>query len=92
MPHFLDNHDMDRFLFIAEGDREALRRAAEAQLSLPGPAVIYYGTEVALEQRVSTRNRGGLDNNRVPMAWGRAQDDGVYAFYRELIARRKAGA
>ncbi|MBC8330569.1 MAG: alpha-amylase, partial [Anaerolineae bacterium] len=48
MPTFLDNHDMDRFLLIAGGDKDALKRAAAAQMKLPGPPIIYYGTEVGL--------------------------------------------
>ena len=58
MPTFLDNHDMDRFLYLAGGDKSALRRAAAAQMRLPGPPIIYYGTEVGLSQARSTKEGG----------------------------------
>ena len=45
------------------------------------------GTEVGLNQRVSTRE-AGLHASRVPMAWGEAQDRELLAFYRQLIRAR----
>jgi cyclomaltodextrinase / maltogenic alpha-amylase / neopullulanase len=88
MPTFIDNHDMDRFLFIAGGDRDALRRAVTAQMRLPGPPIIYYGTEVGLEQKVSKTPALGLDVCRLPMRWD-AQDRDLFAFYREIIRERR---
>ena len=90
MPTFVDNHDMDRFLFVAKGDKEALRRAVSVQMRLPGPPVIYYGTEVGLEQTVSKTPALGLDVCRVPMEWGGGQDRDLFAFYREQIRERQA--
>jgi cyclomaltodextrinase / maltogenic alpha-amylase / neopullulanase len=92
MPTFVDNHDMDRFLFAAKGDKEALRRAVEVQMRLPGPPVIYYGTEVGLEQRLAKTPALGLDVCRVPMEWGTGQDRDLYAFYQEQIRERRARA
>lgn len=89
MPTFVDNHDMDRFLFIAGNDKEALRRAAEAQMRLPGPPIIYYGTEVGLEQRFSKEAGLGLEVSRVPMVWDSRQDRELLAFYRKLIRQRR---
>ena len=74
LPTFLDNHDMDRFLFLAGGDKETLRRAAALQMRLPGPPIIYYGTEVGLSQSESTRDGKGLQVSRTPMVWGDQQD------------------
>jgi len=88
MPTFIDNHDMDRFLFLAGGDKEALRRAAAAQMRLPGPPIIYYGTEVGLSQAVSTRNHG-LHLCRTPMVWGDELDRDLLAYYQSLIQQRK---
>ncbi|MEX2143168.1 MAG: alpha-amylase family glycosyl hydrolase, partial [Anaerolineales bacterium] len=48
LPTFLDNHDMKRFLYIAGEDKQKLRMAAELQFKLPGPPIIYYGTEVGM--------------------------------------------
>ncbi len=90
MPTFIDNHDMDRFLFLARGDKEALRRAAAAQMRLPGPPIVYYGTEVGLEQTVSKTPALGLDVCRVPMQWDGGPDRSLFAFYQELIRERRA--
>jgi len=87
-PTFLDNHDMDRFLFIAGGDKAKLRRAAATQMRLPAPPVIYYGTEVGLSQREDTQT-GGLDVSRLPMLWGDEQDTDLLDFYRDLIHTRR---
>ena len=87
MPTFLDNHDTDRFLFLAGGDGDALRRAAAVQMRLPGPPIIFYGTEVGLIQRRSTRD-GGLHLSREPMVWGHGQDQELLAWYKRLIRER----
>lgn len=89
MPTFIDNHDMDRFLFLAGGDKQALRRAAAVQMRLPGPPIIYYGTEAGLSQWRSTREGMGLHVCRVPMAWGDEQDKELLAYYKELIRERR---
>jgi cyclomaltodextrinase len=88
MPTFLDNHDMDRFLFLAGGDKEALLRAAAVQMRLPGPPIIYYGTEVGLSQEVSIQEGRGMHINRVPMAWGDEQDRELLETYKHLVRRR----
>lgn len=88
-PTFIDNHDMDRFLFAANGDKAALRRAVAAQMRLPGPPIIYYGTEVGLSQRKSKTDGFGLEASREPMPWGGEQDADLLAFYRDLIRKRK---
>ncbi len=90
MPTFLDNHDMDRFLFLAGGDKDALRHAAAVQMRQPGPPIIYQGTEIGLQQRLSKDAGVGLEVNRVPMVWGTEQDRSLFAFYRDLIRARRA--
>lgn len=86
LPSFLDNHDMNRFLWLARGDVARLRVAALAQFLLPGPPVIYYGTEVGLGQR---RAVGQLEEARLPMP-ARGEGDGTLrAFYRDLIRLRR---
>ncbi|MCB0036521.1 MAG: hypothetical protein KDE51_20960, partial [Anaerolineales bacterium] len=42
---FLDNHDMNRFLFMANQDIERLKMAAVVQFTLTPTPTIYYGTE-----------------------------------------------
>ncbi len=88
MPTFIDNHDMDRFLFLSGGDKEALRRAAAVQMSFPNPPVIYYGTEVGITQAVSGQDGFGMHVNRVPMIWGDDQDTDLFTYYKGLIAQR----
>jgi glycosidase len=86
MPSFLDNHDMNRFLWLAGGDTRRLRTAALVQFLLPGPPVIYYGTEVGLSQR---RGLGHLEEARLPMPERAEWDVGLRDFYRELIRVRR---
>lgn len=89
MPTFIDNHDMDRFLFLAKGDTSALKRAAAFQMRQPGPPVVYYGTEVGLNQKLSIREGHGMHINRLPMIWGQEQDQDLLEYYRELIRARQ---
>jgi glycosidase len=88
MPTFIDNHDMDRFISIAGGDKEAVRRAAKAQMQMPSPPIIYYGTEVGLNQTLRMRDGHGMHVNRVPMVWDERQDREMFVFYQDLIQER----
>lgn len=88
LPTFLDNHDMNRFLFVVKGDKEALKRAATAQMKLPNPPIIYYGTEVGLSQDADVSN-SGLEESRLPMPWGEDQDADLLEFYKGIIAERQ---
>jgi cyclomaltodextrinase len=85
---FIDNHDMDRFLFVAGENKEVLRRVATIQMQLPGPPIIYYGTEIGLSQRVSKSSETGLEANRIAMAWDDRQDRDLLAYYQEIIGER----
>ncbi len=89
LPTFLDNHDMDRFLFAANGDINALKRAAAAQMRLPQPPVIYYGTEVGLSQESGRKDGWGLEVSRLPMLWGDMQNRDLLAYYQKLVAERR---
>ncbi len=85
-PTFLDNHDMNRFLWSAGGDRRKLRMAALFQFCLPSPPVIYYGTETGLSQRKTV---GRLEEARLPMNWDELPNNDLLSFYKSLIAFRK---
>jgi hypothetical protein len=87
MPAFLDNHDMDRFLYVAQGDTGALREAFAYLLTLRNPPVIYYGTEVGLSHDKGTRE-GGLEVGRVPMPWDTRHDRALFNFFADLIHTR----
>ena len=88
LPSFLDNHDLDRFLFAARGDRARLMQAAELQFRQDQPPIIYYGTEAGLTQdRPIAGQDGDLEARRM-MPWGHG-DAELLRFYTELIRRRK---
>ncbi len=90
-PSFLDNHDMNRFLWLAKGDARKLKLAALCQFTLGGAPVIYYGTEVGLSQERDMRQGGWAihEEARLPMLWGQQQDEELLGFYRELCALRQ---
>jgi len=91
-PSFLDNHDMNRFLWVAGGDMSKLRLAALCQFTLVGAPVIYYGSEVGLSQHndVMQNGRAIHEEARLPMIWGTEQDRDLLAYYKGLIALRNA--
>jgi glycosidase len=86
LPSFLDNHDMNRFLWLVEGDKRRLKLAAFCQFTLPQPPILYYGTEVGLSQRAGV---GRLEEARLPMPWDDRQDQELLAFFQALIAFRQ---
>jgi cyclomaltodextrinase / maltogenic alpha-amylase / neopullulanase len=93
LPSFLDNHDMNRFAWVARGDLRRLKLAALCQFTLPHPPIMYYGSEVGLSQHDDVRapgDRGGLEQSRLPMPWGAGQHQALYRYYQQLIALRRA--
>jgi len=93
-PSFLDNHDMNRFLWVADNDKRRLRLAALCQFTLSGAPVVYYGTEVGLSQErdVGQHGRAIHEEARLPMPWGDAQDSALYAFYSRLSQIRSGAS
>jgi cyclomaltodextrinase / maltogenic alpha-amylase / neopullulanase len=89
LPSFLDNHDMNRFSWIVQGDTRRLKLAALCQFSLPQPPIIYYGTEVGLSQRQAV---GALEESRLPMKWDSTQDKDLLEFFRHLIRIRQSNS
>jgi glycosidase len=83
---------MNRFLWVARSDLRKLRLAALCQFTLIGAPVVYYGTEVGLSQHndVMQQGRAIHEEARLPMIWGTEQDRDLFAFYKGLIALRKA--
>jgi cyclomaltodextrinase / maltogenic alpha-amylase / neopullulanase len=91
-PSFLDNHDMNRFLWLAGNDKRKLKLAALCQFTLAGPPVVYYGTEVGLSQKRDIAwpdGRHVMEESRAPMVWGEAQDGELRDYYRWLIHFRR---
>lgn len=93
-PSFLDNHDMDRFLFAAGGDKRKLKLAALCLFTLIGPPIVYYGTEVGVSQErfINAPSGRGMPEARLPMLWGEDQDQDLKAAYRWLINLRRQHA
>ncbi len=86
-PAFLDNHDMNRFLWVAGNDKQRLRLAAGLLFAFGGTPILYYGTEVGLSQ---PRGKGPhREESRHPMLWGEQQDAELLAYFRRLIAFRR---
>jgi cyclomaltodextrinase / maltogenic alpha-amylase / neopullulanase len=86
-PSFLDNHDMNRFLWVAGNDERRLRLAALCQFTLEGPPVVYYGTEVGMSQLRDVRETSDREARR-PMPWDNRDAD-LLGYYKQLIALRR---
>ncbi len=88
---FLDNHDMERFLFLANQDTHALALAALCLLTLPPTPVIYYGTEIGMthEFPFENLNEGGDAQARKDMNWNQADwNTELLEIFRRLIKLR----
>jgi len=90
LPTFLDNHDMNRFLFDCTNDKEKLKEAASIQFSLNQPAIIYYGTEIGMTQEKSLGDfqANGDLQARQPMKWEQ-QDMELLYFYKKLVEEKR---
>lgn len=87
-PAFIENHDMNRFLWGAGNDTTLLRMAAALLLAFGASPILYYGTEVGLGQ---PRPKGHYrEEARHPMLWGDNQDRALLADFQQLIAFRRA--
>ena len=90
-PVFLDNHDQDRFLFLAGDNAEKLELAALVLFALAQPGIVYNGTEVGVTQTqlIHSNNRAVFEEARRPMKWGAEQNADLYDAFRKLIRLRK---
>jgi len=90
LPTFLDNHDMNRFLFECGNNKEKMKQAAEIQFSIDQPAIIYYGTETGMTQKKSLWEfpAYGDIQARQPMNWEK-QDMELRSFYKRIIEQKK---
>jgi len=94
LPAFLDNHDMNRFLWIVNNDKRRLRLAALFLFTMPGPPIVYYGTEVGLSQPADVVQENGHHYHgytRMPMLWGKQQDRALFAYFQRLHHLRRRG-
>ncbi len=88
---FLDNHDMNRFLFMAGNQVERLKLAALCQFTLAPTPIVYFGTEVGLSQErdIDAIGFGGDAEARRDMLWDTALwNEDLRALYRSLVTLR----
>lgn len=64
--NFIDNHDVARFLFFANGDKAALRNALTFLMTEEGIPCLYYGTEQDFAGGNDPANREVLWNTGFP--------------------------
>ncbi len=88
LPSFLDNHDINRFLFEAKNHVGRLKLAAEIQFKQRQPPIIYYGTEAGMSQTRDTWCPHGDLHVRQAMPWPNPNPE-LLEFYTDLIRRRK---
>lgn len=88
----LDNHDMNRFLFLAGDDPQKLMLGALALYTLAGSPINYYGTEAGVTQERPTHvdGRGFFEEARQPMLWDRAQNHTLVEYFHKLVSLRRA--
>ncbi len=80
-PAFIDNHDEARFLYIAGDDKAKLRLAALVLYTLPGPPIVYNGTECGVTQE---RPMGKFEETRQPVKWDADADAQLLDYFRRL--------
>jgi cyclomaltodextrinase len=90
-PAFLENHDLNRFLFLSGGDPARLKLAALLLFTLSAPPIVYYGTEAGVTQTrpIHQDGRAIMEVAREPMKWGSEQDSGLLSYFRRLTNLRR---
>ncbi len=88
-PAFLDNHDMNRFFFLAGEDTDRMKLAALMLYTLPGVPVVYYGTERGLSQDRSCASGIGLDEARKPVNWDDDRKKDLQDYFLRLAGIRR---
>lgn len=86
LPSFIDNHDMNRFMVTTENDVRLLKLALLVLYGLPGPPIIYYGTEIPLSQNrsIHAKDAQGFDEARLPMQWARVDESSLIEYLSKL--------
>jgi glycosidase len=90
-PAFIDNHDMNRFFFTAEGSVSAQEAALRLLYLMPGPPIVYYGSERELSQRQSIHSNDalGFDEARMAINWDEQDERNSAKMMREMAAFRR---
>ena len=91
LPLFLDNHDMDRILFVCDNNKDLLKKMVKIQFSVHQPIIIYYGTEIGMSQQKSIwdSSEHGDIQARQPMQWDHIDED-LLLFYQSLTKKRES--
>ncbi len=91
-PAFIDNHDMNRFIYSANDDPASLTIALTVLYLLPGPPIVYFGTETALSQPRSIHDPQsiGFDESRLPMNWEAISSSPLIPHLKRLSSMREA--
>jgi cyclomaltodextrinase len=89
----LDNHDVDRVLFVAENHLERVLTAITLQAEQRQPMFIYYGTELGMSQvqaNIATPDKLIDVNGRMPMPLLADRDltNPIYRRYHKVLADR----
>jgi cyclomaltodextrinase len=90
-PAFIDNHDMNRFFFTAEGSVSTQEAALRLLYLMPGAPIVYYGSERELSQRQSihTADALGFDEARQEMDWVDKKERKSAKVMRDMAAFRR---
>lgn len=94
LPVFLDNHDINRFLFEVKNNKEQLMQAIRIQFSVNQPKIIYYGDEIGMTHEDSIDGVPVHDDleTRKRMIWDEnKQDRELHDFYKKVIHKTKQG-
>jgi len=90
--NFIDNHDVERFLFDALGDTAALRNALTLLLTEDGIPCIYYGTEQEFDGGNDPANREVLWTTNFDETGATWQHIATLAKIRKTYAALRRGA
>jgi glycosidase len=92
LAHYLSSHDEPLSLYNLKGDKAAFRLCVALQMTSEGIPTIYYGEEVARAGGVWPLNRSDMPwgSRNVAPGRGGARDEALRAYYKQLIALRRA--
>ncbi len=84
----LENADKDRLLFVLNNDKDKYKEIVSAQMSLPQPAIVFYGAEVGLKQYHSRHEKplGDLAI-RSKMPWSNV-DEELLKFFKSVCNKK----
>ncbi|MBU5690323.1 MAG: alpha-amylase family glycosyl hydrolase [Candidatus Aenigmatarchaeota archaeon] len=91
LPNFIDNHDMNRFIFEVKNNKNIAKMAAVFQFIQSQPVIIYYGNEIGLSQAIDIaeiKENGDVQARRA-MMWDDVDKDMLDHYKRLCMLRKK---